>query len=70
MARRADYEPHTGDPEQDLAYEREKRRALTEDEVPTEVHDFLTYFARMIDEENVPEIYSLYDQAFPELTEK
>lgn len=33
MSRRADYEPHTGDPEQDLAYDREQRaRARTSSE--------------------------------------
>ena len=41
-----------------------------DDPVPHEVQDYLVYFSRMIEEENVGEILSLYDQAFPELTER
>lgn len=41
-----------------------------EDGVPNDVADYLVYFARMIDEQNVPEILTLYDQAFPDLTER
>lgn len=29
MARRTEYEPHTGDPEKDLAYEKERRRVFS-----------------------------------------
>ncbi|UMM20984.1 hypothetical protein L5515_016029 [Caenorhabditis briggsae] len=52
----------------------DRRRTNTfsseEDGVPNEVADYLVYFSRMIDEQNVPEILTLYDQAFPDLTER
>uniref|UniRef100_A0A1I7T865 Eukaryotic translation initiation factor 3 subunit L n=1 Tax=Caenorhabditis tropicalis TaxID=1561998 RepID=A0A1I7T865_9PELO len=52
----------------------ERRRLNTfndeEDGVHTTVADYLIYFSRMIDERNVPQIQALYEQAFPELTEK
>ncbi|KAF8360469.1 eif-3.L [Pristionchus pacificus] len=76
MSRRADYEPHTGDPEQDLAYDREQRaRARTSsdgsDEVPGEVAGYLAFFANAIEnEDNVDEVRHLYESAFPDLTER
>uniref|UniRef100_A0A1I7TL83 Transposase_31 domain-containing protein n=1 Tax=Caenorhabditis tropicalis TaxID=1561998 RepID=A0A1I7TL83_9PELO len=41
-----------------------------EDGVPNEVADYLVYSSRMIKEQNVPEILTLYDQASPDLTER
>ncbi|CAI4229731.1 unnamed protein product [Auanema sp. JU1783] len=71
MSRRVEYEPHTGDPEKDLAYERERRRTNTDDDgLPQEVVEYLLYFNKMVEEENVPEIHTLYEQAFPDLTER
>ncbi|GMR35261.1 hypothetical protein PMAYCL1PPCAC_05456 [Pristionchus mayeri] len=75
MSRRAEYEPHTGDPERDLAYDREQRgRARTSsdgsDDVPGEVADYLVYFSRCIEEENVDEVRSLYEHGFADLTER
>ncbi|VDO21670.1 unnamed protein product [Haemonchus placei] len=67
---RVKFEPHTGDPERDLAYERERRRIVDEDGVPTEVADYLDYFAQMIEKKDVPEIHNLYEQHFPDLTER
>ncbi|RCN30665.1 hypothetical protein ANCCAN_23564 [Ancylostoma caninum] len=64
------FESHTGDPEKDLAYERERRRVVDEDGVPTEVADYLDYFAQMIEKKDVPEIHNLYEQHFPDLTER
>ncbi|CAI5441908.1 unnamed protein product [Caenorhabditis angaria] len=67
MAKRVEFDLNT----EDLS---ERRRATTytvdEDGVPNEVADYLAYFARMIEEQNVPEILTLYDQAFPDLTER
>ncbi|CAJ0951495.1 unnamed protein product, partial [Mesorhabditis belari] len=40
------------------------------DELPTEVTNFLLYFAKVIDEENVAEIHNLYEHGFPDLTER
>ncbi|CAG9530021.1 unnamed protein product [Cercopithifilaria johnstoni] len=63
---------HTGDPERDLAYEREhvRRDTLNDEMVPDDVAQYLIYFKRMIDEENVVEIHNLYEHGFPDLTER
>uniref|UniRef100_A0A915PSX8 Eukaryotic translation initiation factor 3 subunit L n=1 Tax=Setaria digitata TaxID=48799 RepID=A0A915PSX8_9BILA len=63
---------HTGDPERDLAYEREhlRRDNLNDEVVPDDVAQYLIYFKRMIDEENVVEIHNLYEHGFPDLTER
>lgn len=64
---------HTGDPERDLAYEREQKRrgdSFGEEGVPDDVVQYLVYFKRMVDEENVAEIHSLYEHGFPDLTER
>uniref|UniRef100_A0A8R1TIX9 Eukaryotic translation initiation factor 3 subunit L n=1 Tax=Onchocerca volvulus TaxID=6282 RepID=A0A8R1TIX9_ONCVO len=63
---------HTGDPERDLAYEREhiRRDTLNDEVVPDDVAQYLIYFKRMIDEENVVEIHNLYEHGFPDLTER
>lgn len=39
-------------------------------DVPEEVVQYLQYFKRMMDEQNVTEIRGLYEHGFPELTEK
>ncbi|KAK6737500.1 hypothetical protein RB195_019917 [Necator americanus] len=69
-ARVVKFESHTGDPERDLAYERERRRVVDEDGIPTEVADYLDYFAQMIEKKDVAEIHNLYEQHFPDLTER
>ncbi|KHN75659.1 Eukaryotic translation initiation factor 3 subunit L, partial [Toxocara canis] len=64
---------HTGDPERDLAYEREHKRrgdSFGEEGIPEDVVQYLVYFKRMVDEENVAEIHSLYEHGFPDLTER
>lgn len=43
---------------------------MDEDGVPTEVADYLDYFAQMIEKKDVPEIHNLYEQHFPDLTER
>ncbi|KAK6025071.1 hypothetical protein OSTOST_09039, partial [Ostertagia ostertagi] len=43
---------------------------VDEDGVPTEVADYLDYFAQMIEKKDVPEIHNLYEQHFPDLTER
>ncbi|CAL2034972.1 unnamed protein product [Caenorhabditis brenneri] len=67
MSRRVEFDLSHEDPT-------ERRRTNTfngdEEGVPNEVADYLVYFSRMIDEQNVPEILTLYDQAFPDLTER
>lgn len=40
------------------------------DDLPSEVVDFLLYFNKVIEEENVAEIHSLYEHGFPDLTER
>ncbi|VDM53353.1 unnamed protein product [Angiostrongylus costaricensis] len=43
---------------------------VDEDGVPTEVADYLDYFAQMIEKKDVLEIHNLYEQHFPDLTER
>ncbi|VDD94175.1 unnamed protein product [Enterobius vermicularis] len=64
---------HTGDPERDLAYERDYKRrgdSFGEETVPDDVVQYLIFFKKMIDEKNVSEIRSLYEHGFPDLTER
>uniref|UniRef100_A0A158R4Y8 Eukaryotic translation initiation factor 3 subunit L n=1 Tax=Syphacia muris TaxID=451379 RepID=A0A158R4Y8_9BILA len=64
---------HTGDPERDLAYERDYKRrgdSFNEEAIPEDVSQYLIFFKRMIDEKNVSEIRSLYEHGFPDLTER
>lgn len=64
---------HTGDPERDLAYERDYKRrgdSFGEEAVPDDVVQYLIFFKKMIDEKNVSEIRSLYEHGFPDLTER
>ncbi|VDN52365.1 unnamed protein product [Dracunculus medinensis] len=62
---------HTGDPEKDLAYERDHAKRETSDEsIPDDVVDYLVYFKRMIDQQNLNEIHNLYEHGFPDLTER
>ena len=61
---------HTGDPERDLAYERERRNSIGDVDLPEEVIQYLQYFRKMIDEVNVPEIQGLYEHGFADLTER
>lgn len=59
---------HSGDPERDLAFEREISYA--EMDLPDEVIQYIQYFRKMVDEENVPEILGLYEHGFSDLTER
>lgn len=43
---------------------------LNDEVVPDDVAQYLIYFKRMIDEENVVEIHNLYEHGFPDLTER
>ncbi|MFH4979996.1 hypothetical protein AB6A40_006705 [Gnathostoma spinigerum] len=64
---------HTGDPERDIAYERESKHkgdSYGDESIPEDVVQYLIYFKRMIEEENVVEIHSLYEHGFPDLTER
>jgi translation initiation factor 3 subunit L len=38
--------------------------------LPEDVVQYVRYFKQMIEAENVPEIHSLYEHGFPELTER
>uniref|UniRef100_A0A1I7ZQG7 Eukaryotic translation initiation factor 3 subunit L n=1 Tax=Steinernema glaseri TaxID=37863 RepID=A0A1I7ZQG7_9BILA len=41
-----------------------------DDELPNEVVQYLIYFKRMIEENNVPQIQGLYEHGWPDLTER
>lgn len=43
---------------------------LGDEVIPDDVSQYLIYFKRMIDEENVAEIHNLYEHGFPDLTER
>ncbi|KAL4715858.1 hypothetical protein ACJJTC_014590 [Scirpophaga incertulas] len=59
-----DYEPHTGDPQYDLEYDRSYYK------MPDMVKKFLVYFRNMINEGVTYEILNLYEITFPKLTEQ
>ncbi|XP_026486808.1 eukaryotic translation initiation factor 3 subunit L [Vanessa tameamea] len=59
-----DYEPHTGDPQYDLEYDRSYYQ------MPDMVKKFLVYFRNMITEGMTFEILNLYENTFPKLTEQ
>ncbi|CAG9793761.1 unnamed protein product [Diatraea saccharalis] len=59
-----DYEPHTGDPQYDLEYDRSYYK------MPDMVKKFLVYFRNMINEGVTYEILNLYENTFPKLTEQ
>ncbi|KAJ8713363.1 hypothetical protein PYW07_013733 [Mythimna separata] len=61
----ADYEPHTGDPQYDLDYDRSSFYKM-----PDMVKKFLVYFRNMINEGVSYEILNLYENTFPKLTEQ
>ncbi|XP_061715338.1 eukaryotic translation initiation factor 3 subunit L [Cydia fagiglandana] len=58
------YEPHTGDPQYDLEYDRSYYK------MPDMVKKFLVYFRNMINEGVTYEILNLYETTFPKLTEQ
>ncbi|CAH1638800.1 unnamed protein product [Spodoptera littoralis] len=60
-----DYEPHTGDPQYDLEYDRSSYYKM-----PDMVKKFLVYFRNMINEGVTYEILNLYENTFPKLTEQ
>lgn len=43
---------------------------MGEEAVPDDVAQYLIYFKRMVEEENVTEIHNLYEHGFPDLTER
>ncbi|XP_049874734.1 eukaryotic translation initiation factor 3 subunit L [Pectinophora gossypiella] len=59
-----DYEPHTGDPQYDLEYDRSYYK------MPEMVKKFLVYFRNMINEGVTYEILNLYENTFPKLTDQ
>lgn len=58
------YEPHTGDPQYDLEYDKSYYK------MPDMVKKFLVYFRNMINEGVTYEILNLYENTFPKLTEE
>ncbi|XP_022317816.2 eukaryotic translation initiation factor 3 subunit L-like [Crassostrea virginica] len=62
------YEMHTGDPRQDIEYERQYQQSTYI--VPDIIKSFLTYFQKSITEQNVYEIQNAYENGFNKLTER
>jgi len=62
------YGSHTGDPNRDLEYERQYREQSFI--IPEIIKNFLTYFQKSINEQNLFEIQKAYETGFNELTER
>uniref|UniRef100_A0A8W8MD78 Eukaryotic translation initiation factor 3 subunit L n=1 Tax=Magallana gigas TaxID=29159 RepID=A0A8W8MD78_MAGGI len=62
------YEMHTGDPRQDIEFERQYQQSTYI--VPDIIKSFLTYFQKSITEQNVYEIQNAYENGFNKLTER
>ncbi|KAG1650108.1 Eukaryotic translation initiation factor 3 subunit L [Nymphon striatum] len=60
-----DYEMHTGDPRQDLEYE----KAYSQFKVPDQVKNFLIHFSKTIRDQEVFQIKNLYEVSFNKLSD-
>ncbi|KAL5019120.1 hypothetical protein ScPMuIL_004842 [Solemya velum] len=63
-----DYEAHTGDPRQDLEYERQYQPQSYI--VPEVIKSFIVYFHKVITEQNLYEIQNSYENGFNKLTDR
>ena len=62
---------HTGDPRQDMEYERHYGRDSGQSYiVPEVIKNFLLYFQQCIKEQNLPEIQNQYENGFNKLTDR
>ncbi|XP_045214078.1 eukaryotic translation initiation factor 3 subunit L-like isoform X1 [Mercenaria mercenaria] len=64
------YEKHTGDPRQDMEYERQFQTTQSTFIVPDVIKNFLTYFRKCVKEQNVYGIQDAYENGFSKLTER
>lgn len=64
------YEKHTGDPRQDMEYERQYQSTQSTFIVPDVIKNFLTYFRKCIKDQNVYGIQDAYENGFSKLTER
>lgn len=61
---------HTGDPRQDLEYERAHQQQSSSFIVPEIIKNFLTYFQKCINDGNLFEIQNAYENGFNKLTDR
>ncbi|XP_023929975.1 eukaryotic translation initiation factor 3 subunit L-like [Lingula anatina] len=64
----SEYELHTGDPRQDLEYERQYQQSTYI--VPEVIKNFLVYFQKCVHEQNLFEIQNAYENGFNKLTDR
>lgn len=64
------YESHTGDPRQDIEYERQYHQTQSTFIVPNDIKNFLTFFRKCVNELNVYEIQNMYEIEFNKLTDR
>ncbi|KAL3877920.1 hypothetical protein ACJMK2_035561 [Sinanodonta woodiana] len=64
-----EYEVHTGDPRQDIEYERQYQQQQTFI-IPEHIKVFLTYFRKCIVDQNVYGIQDAYENGFNKLTDR
>ncbi|XP_002736781.1 eukaryotic translation initiation factor 3 subunit L [Saccoglossus kowalevskii] len=65
-----DFEMHTGDPRQDLAYERQYEQTVPSYIIPEVIKNFIHFFHKCINEGNLFEVNNLYESSFNKLTER
>lgn len=58
---------HTGDPRQDLEYERQYQSSYM---VPDNIRSFVLYFQKVVQDGNLFEISNAYENSFPKLTDR
>ncbi|XP_052069972.1 eukaryotic translation initiation factor 3 subunit L-like [Mytilus californianus] len=65
-----DYDAHTGDPRQDLEYERQYAQQTSSYIVPDVIKNFLMVFQKAINDQNLYEIQNAYENGFNKLTDR
>ncbi|PVD37619.1 hypothetical protein C0Q70_00215 [Pomacea canaliculata] len=63
----SEYETHTGDPRQDLEYERQYQSSYI---VPEVIKNFLLFTQKCINEQNLFEVQNCYENGFNKLTDR
>lgn len=64
------FERHTGDPRQDMEYERQYHTTQSTFIVPDVIKNFLIYFRKCVKEQNLFGIQDAYENGFSKLTER
>lgn len=67
-----EFDMHTGDPRQDLEYENQYREQFQQQRyiIPEVIKNFLNYFQKCINDQNIFEIQNAYENGFNKLTDR